>query len=161
MRLDINNKLTYNHFFVKVNIDLELLKTKIKIMKIKKLFLFTLIFLSSLQGNDTNHTKCKHDKPLLQKGIKVVALSFSVAHLEPVVNKIYPTLWQTLSPFFTGKDNSFTPQKLIQSVSSQSIKETFRQMKLDFWQNTYKTPQYIVLLLSCKILTNFGLGFIF
>lgn len=130
-------------------------------MKIKTLFLFISICLSSLQARDKNSTSCNHDKPLLQKFIKLTALSFSVAQLTPVVEKIYPHISKTIKPFFGGQDNSCTPQKLIQSINVQSIKKTFSEMKTDFLKNAQKTPQCFLLLLSCKILTNFGLGFIF
>lgn len=67
----------------------------------------------------------------------------------------------TIEPFFNGKDNNFTPKKLIESVNLESVKKTFLEMKTEFGNNSIKTPKYMLLLLSCKILTNVGLGFIF
>lgn len=130
-------------------------------MKIKTLFFFISICLSSLQARDKNSTSCTHNKPLLQKFIKLTALSFSVAQLAPVIEKIYPHIYKTIQPFFSGQNNNYTPKKLIESVNLESVKKTFLEMKTEFGNNSIKTPKYMLLLLSCKILTNVGLRFIF
>ncbi len=127
----------------------------------KKFLFFVLIVLSSLQARDQKNTHCKHDKPLLQKIIKLTAFSFSVAHIAPVIEKIYPHIYGTIEPFFSGKNNNFTPQELVKLVNAQSIKKTFLEMKSGFIRNSMKTPKYALLLFCGKLLTNFGLRFIF
>lgn len=127
----------------------------------KKFLFFVLIVLSSLQARDQKNTHCKHDKPLLQKFIKLTVFSFSVAHVAPVVEKIYPEICKTIKPFFNGKDNNSTPKKLISSVNAQSIQKTLLEMRNEFINNSMKTPSVFLTLLSCYVLTNFVLGFIF